>query len=182
MDEAMEYCVHSIAFNGAITVDYSYCKLNGKNSRLKIKLLERPHQDFTREYGNIKECFEQMIGFPIVDKLTGAKLDIIPTKVTFVESKNNGRGMKITAQIFGIEQHEKPTTLTTLPFYEIGLSVIDTITINGKEINRYRQQLNSFQILTMNNIKREAFEFAKYGKKEQPTLEEAAGLLAEGSD
>lgn len=181
MEEIEDYRVYSIKIDGAITIDYSFKKFNEYSGKaVKIKLYDKPHEDFYKALDGIKECFYQMIGFPMAEAETGQKLNVIVDKVTFVDSAKNGEGMKITASVYGIEQHDKPTVLTTLPFYHTGLREISAIEINGCRIARYTQQLSSAQIDAMNRMKKEAFLFAYYGKKLQPTLEEAAQLTLIG--
>lgn len=179
--------VHRIELDGAISVDYSVYSVNGSAKRVKIKLYDRPHEDFYAAYENIKECFRQMFGLPLADKETGEELKVSLKKIVFVSKADYGKGMKITAEVSGISKHSSPMKFTTLPFYETEMARVDTgkETIGGCKIYEYIQKLSGFQLLAMRRIQEEAFWYAFCGKKEQPTLEEAAveaGYMLEGKN
>lgn len=175
----VDYKVSNIKISGSITVDYTILLSNGMEKKLRVSSLETAHEDFYKALIDIKECFYQMIGFPIADAVTGEKLQVYVRKITFVNKTNCGRGMKITAAVDGIANHSDLTVLTTLPFYEKGTGITTIVTKDGtKDI--FYQQLTQFQFDAMENMAKEAFAFAHYNKKEQPTLEEAAeGYFAE---
>lgn len=178
MDEILNYSVSSIKLDGAVTIDYTVTKLNGMQKKFRVTSYEKPHEDFRNALMEIKECFNQMIGFPLVNQTTGEKLKVYIKKITFMAKPSNGRGMKLQAVIHGIENHYDETIATTLPFFEIGLGKTTVMTKDGeKEI--HFQQLTANQFAAMEKMSREAFAFVYYNKKEQPTLEEAAELVAE---
>lgn len=110
----VDYKVSNIKISGSITVDYTILLSNGMEKRLRVSSLETAHEDFYKALIDIKECFYQMIGFPIADAVTGEKLQVYVRKITFVNKTNCGRGMKITAAVDGIANHSDLTVLTYL--------------------------------------------------------------------
>ena len=175
------FIVHSIKCGSAISVNYSVIGLNTTEKHYSVTSYDRPHEDFYHAIRLIKECFSSMIGFPLADAETGRKLQIEIRKVVFVVSKNNGDGMRITAEITGIEEHSKPTILSTLPYYERGLQEVNTgqYTIDGCEVHVFTQQLSDRGLYAMRKLQQEAYNFAHCGKKEQPTIDEATGQIEE---
>lgn len=176
MGDIIDYHVSKVEISGSITVDYTVQQLNGSERRMRVKLYERADEDFRKAYEAVKECFCQMFGLPLADAETGAKLEAAVTRVTFVSNAKYGRGMKITAVVTGIMKHGSPMTFTTLPYYETAIDRIPTgeLTVCGSEVYCPVQQLTGFQLAAMQKFQQEAFAYAHYGKKEQPTLEEAA--------
>lgn len=186
MGDIVDYHVYKVEISGGITVDYSIQQLNGRERRMRVKLYEKAHEDFYKAYEAVKECFYQMFGLPLVDAETGEKLEVALRKVTFVSKTDYGQGMKITAEVKGIMKHSVPMKFTTLPYYETALARFSTgeLTECGSEIYCHVQQLTGFQLAAMQRFQQEAFYYAQYGKKEQPTLEEAAEgyFLEQGSN
>lgn len=175
------FMVYRVKLSGAVTVDYSTFNVNSTEKHYSVQSYDRPHEDFYYAVSLIKECFQSMIGFPLADAQTGKKLHVEIRKVTFMSSKNNGDGMRITAEITGIEEHSKPTTLSTLPYFERGLQEVNTgqYTIDGCEVHVFTQQLSDSGLYAMRKLQQEAYNFAHCGKKEQPTIDEAIGQLEE---
>ena len=87
-----EYEVYSIKFDGAITVDYKYSPLNGKERRQKAKTTERPHDDWIKAWYNMKELFADLWGMPLVDAATGAKLEWNIRSVKFLFKEKPAAG------------------------------------------------------------------------------------------
>ena len=175
------FMVQRVKISGAITVDYNTFYLNSTEKHYSVQSYDRPHEDFYYAVSLIKECFRSMIGFPLTDAQTGQKLNVQIKRVSFINSKNNGEGMRITAEITGIEEHSKPTVLSTLPYYERGLQEINTgqYTIDGCEVHVFTQQLSDRGLYAMRKLQQEAYNFAHCGKKEQPTIDEATGQIEE---
>ena len=167
-----EYEVYSIKFDGAITVDYKYSPLNGKERRQKAKTTERPHDDWIKAWYNMKELFADLWGMPLVDAVTGAKLEWNIRSVKFLFKEKTGSGVKITASAEGVENIEDEIILTTQSFWEMAPKVFCGVRM---------QELTTEQLAKVTQLKKETFEFIHMGKKQQPTLEEAAQFIEGGA-
>lgn len=179
-NEYYEFNVYSIKFDGALTIDYKYSPLNGNEKRLRIKTTERPHEDWLKAWYAMKELFADLWGMPLVDAVTGEKLEWYIKNVKFLNKDKYGQGVKLTAAVRGIDNIADEIVLATQGFYETAQEVKFVQTEIGKCEVRV-QELTPRQLEKLETLKRETFEFIHMGKKEQPTLEEAAKFIEGGA-
>lgn len=180
-NEYYEYEVHSVKYDGALTIDYRFTPLNNpKERRQRVKMLEVPHEDLRRAWQAMKEVFADMWGMPLVDASTGEKLEFYIRSIKFVYKEKYGDGLKITAAVRGLERVEHDMMLTTETFYRTAPRTTSVETAQGRK-RILVEGLTPEQAAKMDALKMELFAYAHMGKKEQPTLEEAAQFIEGGA-
>lgn len=180
-NEYYEYEVHGAKYDGALTIDYRFTPLNSpKERRQRVKLLEVPHEDLRKAWQAMKEVFADMWGMPLVDAATGEKLEYYIRSIKFVSSAKYGDGLKITAAARGLERVSGDMMLTTETFYRTAPMTTSVETPEGRR-RILIEGLTPEQAAKMDTLKTELFAYAHMGKKEQPTLEEAAQFIEGGA-
>ncbi len=176
-----EYNVYSAKYDGALTIDYRFIPLNSpKERRQRVKMMEVPHEDLRKAWQGMKEVFADMWGMPLVDASTGEKLEYYIRSIKFVNSAKYGDGLKITAAERGLERIANDMTLTTVTFYRTAPMTTSVETPEGRR-RILIEGLTPEQAAKMDALKMELFAYAHMGKKQQPTLEEAAQFIEGGA-
>lgn len=180
-NEYYEYEVYSVKYDGALTIDYKFTPLNSaKERRMRVKMFEVPHEDLRKAWQAMKEVFAEMWGMPLVDISTGEKLHYYIRSVKFVYKEKYGDGVKITAAVRGLERLSGEKLLTTETFYETAPQVTSVETPEGRR-KILIEGLTAEHAARVEKLKEELFAYAHMGKKEQPTLEEAAQFIEGGA-
>lgn len=134
-----------------------------------------PHEDFRKLWELLPTVARRMLEFPLTNE-EGQKLDVWVTKVNFLIHKDFGEGMQLVVLMAGFKNFTNALQVVTNKFYRAAADYIDDGT--GKQIPL--QQLLPHEIKLMESLKKEAFNYAYYCKREQPTVDEAQHAYERG--
>ena len=163
--------VFNISFKGGTCcVDYQVTPEDGSPERNKVRKSDKLHGDFESLLCRIRNMAAEMleIGLTNVD---GSSLNIDIESIVFLE-----------VELSGLANSYDDIFITTPAYYALGKyprQAYDDEEIDEDGIIRM-QQLSVEQVALIKQLKDEAFKFAYYGKKLQPTVEEAAEAAKSG--
>ena len=159
-----EYEVYSIGRkDGQITIDYAVFPEGAASERCKVTRSDIPHPDFT-------EIFLKFIDIAIDHAEIGTKSEIIISKITFLSTKNFGKGIKIAFEIDSLNKSVDNLKIVTPGYYELPKAIDTDENGNEQEFNK----LSPTEAYKIKKLKEEAFAYAYHGKRQQVTLQEAA--------
>lgn len=140
-----------------------------------ISRSDNPHQDFLKLWALLPNVARRMLEFPLENE-DCKELHVWVTKVNFVFHKDFGEGMQLVVLIDGFKNFAEPLMVVTRKFY------VSPIDYYRDELQRQvpLQMLLPDEVKLMHSLAQEAFYYAYYCKREQPTVEEAQRAYESG--
>lgn len=170
------YCIKIDEKSQKTTVSYGVNYSNGRTRRQSTSLYDKPHGDFTRWLVAMQVMAKSMIELPIQNK-DGEVVILNIRSIIFLDSNKYGYGVKFKIAITGLTDSVDPVIIDSPKYFAIAphyKSIPYTkATVPMQELSWEDKQ----QLIC---IAREAIYFAFYGKREQPTLDEAAEAVKNG--
>ena len=159
MEEAYE--VKYIQSKGGNTkVRYAVKPVGAEPEENIVSRHDKPHDDFRNLWAQLTRVARRMLEFPLKNE-AGQELQLSIIKVNFVGHKDFGNGMQLVVLLNNFRNFADPLQVVTRKFYETPVL--------------------PDEVQLMNNLKREAFAYAYYCKREQPTVDEAQLAYEEGA-
>lgn len=167
--------------NGQIGVSYYVSPYSGNSEEATVYRCDKPHEDFMEAFAPIPEIAKEWLELNLINA-DGDKLLFRVDKIKFIESTKKGFGVKMMCHAYDLKYSDEAIKLSTPTYYSYGNG-------NGtdKTGKKYvKQLLSDDEHLKFKRLAEEAFKYAYWGKREQPTAEEAAeaersgGFLDEG--
>lgn len=165
------YNVYSVSWDtGMIAVDYSVTTKDLHSERCRIVRSEVPHEDFVKAYKAMEQLARTFIEIPLKDPQV---LGLTVKKVNFLSSAKLGSGVRISVEVL-VPNSIEELKITTPRYWE---SFYGDPAGGGRPgPNEMLQQEKK----AVDLLKKEAFKYAYMGKRQQPTLEEAAAASKAG--
>ena len=167
----VKYIAHS---GGCTQIRYTVRPADGTPEENIISRTDLPHEDFRKLWALLPTVAARLLEFPL-ENADGENLILKVTKVNFIDSTKNGYGMQLVVLVDGLALSQTPLQIVTHKFYcnEVGR--------RHKGDRQIPQQiLEPNEKKLMESLKKEAFEYAYYGKRQQPTITEAQRAYERG--
>lgn len=182
MEEAYEV-KFILAKGGNIKIRYSVSPTDAAPEENIISRGDKPHEDFRRAWEKLPDIARRMLEIPL-ENAGGQELKIQIVKVNFPEHNDFGEGLQLVVLLSGFSTFKKPLQVTTHKYYRHAPEYIDLPTGQTapcQELTPPCQELTPDEIKTMIELKQEAFAYAYYCKREQPTVDEAQAAYERGA-
>ena len=164
-DEIALKKVYQIDVSGnQIGVTYYVMPIEGATEEGNLYRTDKPHQDF----------YEAAKPVPAI-ATEGQELKLNVDKIKFVDSKKFGRGVTIKCRLWNMKYSEDSLRLQTPTYYEEGKG-----TRQDKDSAWEVQKMTKKESEVFDRLAEEAFAYAYYGKREQPTAAEAQDAYENG--
>lgn len=164
------------AKGGAIKIRYSVSPTGAAPEENIISRGDRPHEDFRNVWYKLPDIARRMLELPL-ENAEGQELKIQVVKVNFPEHNDFGEGLQLVVLLSGFSTFKKPLQVTTHKYYRHAPEYLESP--SGQ--NMPCQELLPDEIKTMIELKQEAFAYAYYCKREQPTVDEAQTAYERGA-
>jgi len=158
-----------------IGVSYNVYPYKGAPEEATIYRADKPHEDFREAVRPIADIAKKWLE---MDLINAARKDLHMSivKIKYVESSKHGSGVKLTCSVSGLKYSDESIKLGT-PTYYLGGCGSGT---DQHGLEYTKQQLTDNQYSIFKKLADEAFKYAYYGKREQPTVTEAAQAAENG--
>lgn len=175
-NDCENYSVYTISFNnGNLTVDYAITPVDNPPECCVVSRSDKPHSDFMQLWHQLDPIAKRFLEFPLQNE-DGKDLHVQVVKVKYVNNKKFGEGYQLTVHLWNLVHSRVPLRVTTHKFYAEGVDVSHHADGTGL----MTQQVLATERQIFDKLAREAFAYAYYGKREQPTLDEAADAERNG--
>ena len=156
-----------------VGVSYDVIPYEGAPEEATIYRADKPHEDFREAAQSVMGIAKKWLEMDLVNAVR-KELRLRIIKIKYVDSAKHGVGVKLTCSVSGLKYSDESIKLETPTYYLGG---------NGNGIDEQnniytKQELTDDQYSIFKRLADEAFKYAYYGKREQPTVVEAA-LAAE---
>lgn len=165
-----------VAKGGVIKIRYSVSPTGAAPEENIISRGDRPHEDFRKVWDKLPGIARRMLEMPL-ENAEGQELKIQIVKVNFPEHNDFGEGLQLVVLLSGFSTFRKPLQVTTHKYYRHAPEYID---LPSGQIAPC-QELTPDEIKIMIELKQEAFAYAYYCKREQPTVDEAQTAYERGA-
>lgn len=165
-----------VAKGGVIKIRYSVSPTGAAPEENIISRGDRPHEDFRNAWHKLPGIVRRMLELPL-ENADGQELKIQIVKVNFPEHNDFGEGLQLVVLLHGFSTFKKPLQVTTHKYYRHAPEYLELP--SGQNVPC--QELLPDEIKTMLELKQEAFAYAYYGKREQPTVDEAQTAYERGA-
>lgn len=175
MEEAYEV-KFILAKGGNIKVRYAVNPVGAEPEESIVSRHDKPHEDFRDLWAQLTRVARRMLEFPLKNE-AGQELQLSIIKVNFVGNKDFGNGMQLVVLLNNFRNFADPLQVVTRKFYETPVEYY-------KDENHKKIALHLLlpeEVKLMNKLKREAFAYAYYCKREQPTVDEAQRAYEAGA-
>lgn len=160
---------------GTVKVRYTVTPSGGEPEESIVSRSDKVHEDFRKAWKELRKIAARFLEFPLQNE-ESKNLHVAVTKVNFLQHKDCGDGMQLVVLLQGFTHCREPLQVVTHKFYECA---VDSYLDNNKH-PRILQQLLPDEIEVMEKLKDEAFAYAYYCKREQPTVDEAQAAYEAG--
>nr|DAL11029.1 MAG TPA_asm: hypothetical protein [Caudoviricetes sp.] len=169
------YEVKSVEYNGGLIVNYEVIPAGASAETCIVSRTDKPHEDFIKLWLEVHKVATKMLEFPL-ENAEGTSMRLQVVKIKFLKSSKYGDGIQLVVQLWGLLYSLLPLRITTHKYYQMGVDR------NHDAQGTYfeTQKLSSQEMALFDDIEKEAFAYAYYGKREQPTLDEAAEAETHG--
>ena len=175
-NDCENYSVYTISFNnGNLTVDYAITPVDNPPECCVVSRSDKPHSDFMQLWHQLDPIAKRFLEFPLQNE-DGKDLHVQVVKVKYVNNKKFGEGYQLTVHLWNLVHSRVPLRVITHKFYAEGVDVSHHADGTGL----MTQQVLATERQIFDKLAREAFAYAYYGKREQPTLDEAADAERNG--
>ena len=175
-NECENFSVYTIGFNnGNLTVDYAITPVDNPPECCVVSRSDKPHSDFMQLWHQLDPIAKRFLEFPLQNE-DGKDLHVQVVKVKYVNNKKFGEGYQLTVHLWNLVHSRVPLRVITHKFYAEGVDVSHHADGTGL----MTQQVLATERQIFDKLAREAFAYAYYGKREQPTLDEAADAERNG--
>lgn len=175
-NDCENFSVYAISFNnGNLTVDYAITPVDNPPECCVVSRSDKPHSDFMQLWHQLTPIAKRFLEFPLQNE-DGRDLHAQVVKVKYVNSKKFGEGYQLTVHLWNLIHSLVPLRVTTHKFYAEGVDVNHRADGTGL----MTQQVLATERQIFDKLAREAFAYAYYNKREQPTLDEAADAERNG--
>ena len=175
-NDCENFSVYAIGFNnGNLTVDYAITPVDNPPECCVVSRSDKPHSDFRQLWRQLTPIAKRFLEFPLKNE-DGNDLHIQVVKVKYVNSKKFGEGYQLTVHLWNLVHSLVPLRVITHKFYAEGVDVNHHADGTGL----MTQQVLATERQIFDKLAREAFAYAYYNKREQPTLDEAADAERNG--
>lgn len=169
-NDCENYSVYTISFNnGNLTVDYTITPVDSPPECCVVSRSDKPHSDFMQLWHQLAPIAKRFLEFPLLNE-DRKDLHVQVVKVKYINSKKFGEGYQLTVHLWNLVHSLVPLRVTTHKFYAEGVDVNHHADGTGL----MTQQVLATERQIFDKLASEAFAYAYYGKREQPTLDEAA--------
>lgn len=158
-----------------IGVSYNVYPYKGASEEATIYRADKPHEDFREAFRPIADIAKEWLEMDLINA-AGEDLHMSIVKIKYVQSEKCGSGVKITCSVSGLKYSDGSIKLETPTYYRGGRG--EGTDQHGVKYNK--QQLTNNQYSIFKKLANEAFKYAYYGKREQPTVTEAAQAAENG--
>lgn len=175
-NDCENYTVYAIGVNnGKLTVDYAITPVDNPPECCVVSRSDKPHSDFRQLWHQLTPIAKRFLEFPLKNE-DGNDLHIQVVKVKYISSNKYGEGYQLTVHLWNLIHSLVPLRVTTHKFYAEGVDVNH----HDDGTGLMTQQVLDPERKIFDQLAREAFAYAYYGKREQPTLDEAADAERNG--
>lgn len=174
-DEIAVKQVYQIDVSGSqIGVSYYVMPFEGATEEGNLYRTDKPHQDFFEAAKPVLAIAKKWLEIPM-ETTEGKELKLKVDKIKFVESKKFGHGVKIKCRLCDLKYSDENISLQTPTYYTDGTGM-------GMDENHAyeKQKMTKAESNTFYRLAEEAFAYAYYGKREQPTVGEAQDAYEAG--
>ena len=161
---------------GSTKVRYTVKPTDAEPEESIVSRADVLHEDFRKLWALLPGVARRMLEFPAKNE-DDLPLRIWVTKVNFVSHKDLGDGMQLVVLMDGFKNSSEPLMVVTRKFYTAAVDYYRDG--NGKQIPL--QMLLPKEVRLMESLKEEAFNYAYYCKREQPTVDEAQHAYESGA-
>lgn len=169
-NECENFSVYTIGFNnGNLTVDYAITPVDNPPECCVVSRSDKPHSDFMQLWHQLDPIAKRFLEFPLQNE-DGKDLHVQVVKVKYVNNKKFGEGYQLTVHLWNLIHSLVPLKVITHKFYALGVDVNH----RSDGTSLITQQVLDTERHIFDKLAREAFAYAYYNKREQPTLDEAA--------
>ena len=175
LDEIAIKKVYQIDVSGnQIGVTYYVMPIVGATEEGNLYCTDKPHQDFYEAAKPVLDIAKKWLEIPLLTT-EGQELKLNVDKIKFTDSKKFGRGVTIKCRLWGLKYSNDSLRLQTPTYYVEGKG-----TGQDKESAWEMQKMTKRESEVFDRLTEEAFAFAYYGKREQPTVAEAQDAYENG--
>lgn len=175
LDEIAIKKVYQIDVSGnQIGVSYYVMPIVGATEEGNLYRTDKPHQDFYEAAKPVPGIAEKWLEIPL-QTTEGQELKLSVDKIKFTDSKKFGRGVTIKCRLWNLKYSNDSLRLQTPTYYEEGKG-----TGQDKDSAWEVQKMTKKESEVFERLAEEAFAFAYYGKREQPTVAEAQDAYENG--
>lgn len=160
--------------DGLIGVDYEVTPENSPAERCFIRRSDIPHEDFVEAFAPLYEMAKRFIEIPLV--IDDSTLLMSIRTVRFLQSKSLGNGISMTIELEGLPHAINTFKITTPKYFEIAAGA----KLNRKGEAMPCQLLSPAEMEVIELLKEEAFKYAYFNKRQQPTVDEAQEAAENG--
>lgn len=169
-NDCENYSVYTISFNnGNLTVDYAITPVDSPPECCVVSRSDKPHSDFMQLWHQLNPIAKRFLEFPLLNE-DRKDLHVQVVKVKYINSKKFGEGYQLTVHLWNLIHSLVPLKVITHKFYALGVDINHRSDGTGLTT----QQVLDTERHIFDELAHEAFAYAYYGKREQPTLDEAA--------
>ena len=161
---------------GSTKVRYTVKPTDAEPEESIVSRADVLHEDFRKLWALLPGVARRMLEFPAKNE-DDLPLHMWVTKVNFVFHKDFGDGMQLVVLMDGFKNSPEPLMVVTRKFYTAAVDYYRDG--NGKQIPL--QMLLPKEVRLMESLKEEAFNYAYYCKREQPTVDEAQHAYESGA-
>ncbi len=173
--ECENYSIFAIGYNnGTVSISYEIRPIDAPSEQCIVNRSDKPHKDFIVLWQQLVQIAKRFLEFPLLNA-AGEPLQIQIVKVKYIDSNKYGEGYQLTVNLWNLCYANLPLRLTTHKFYQKGVDVK-----TGYDGEYLTQMIEPTEKALFDKLAKEAFAYAYYGKREQPTLDEA--MAAEQND
>ena len=169
-NDCENYSVYTISFNnGNLTVDYAITPVDSPPECCVVSRSDKPHSDFMQLWHQLTPIAKRFLEFPLLNE-DRKDLHVQVVKVKYINSKKFGEGYQLTVHLWNLIHSLVPLRVITHKFYALGVDINHRSDGTGLTT----QQVLDTERHIFDELAHEAFAYAYYNKREQPTLDEAA--------